>query len=353
MRLIVHAPNVHIGGGRSLLIPLLEACSRFPCPLILDERLRIRPALEARFDTIHRVPPKPIARLKAELLLRNLAGPGDVVLCMGNLPPLFSLAARTFVFVQNRYLAEDATAISGFSRRVRLRIRLEKLWLHTRKANAKHFVVQTESMRQALQAALNVQAIVMPFVAFDGDVRRRSSTVRSAQPKAYDLLYVASGEPHKNHRCLVEAWVLLAQQGWYPHLCLTLGAAADADLKGWIEQEKREHDLRITNVGELSAEAVQQLYHDSKALIFPSVLESFGLPLIEARRIDLPILASELDYVRDLVDPEETFDPNSPRSIARAVIRFLHLPQPHFAFMNAADFLDRIIEERLEDRSSL
>ena len=68
------------------------------------------------------------------------------------------------------------------------------------------------------------------------------------------------------------------------------------------------------------------MYAKTRALIFPSNYESFGIPLIEAKYLNLPILAGELDYIRDLIDPIQTFDPNSPISIYRAVKRFLNLP---------------------------
>ena len=47
------------------------------------------------------------------------------------------------------------------------------------------------------------------------------------------------------------------------------------------------------------------------------------MPLLEAEHFKVPILAPELDYVRDLVVPNEVFDPQSPLSISRAVQRFL------------------------------
>ncbi len=59
------------------------------------------------------------------------------------------------------------------------------------------------------------------------------------------------------------------------------------------------------------------------ALIFPSKTESLGLPLIEAASAGLPIIASELDFVRDVCVPNETFDPYSSTSISRAVKRLL------------------------------
>ena len=42
-----------------------------------------------------------------------------------------------------------------------------------------------------------------------------------------------------------------------------------------------------------------EMYPKSRALIFPSNYESFGIPLIEAKNFNLPILAGELDYIRE------------------------------------------------------
>jgi glycosyltransferase involved in cell wall biosynthesis len=74
-------------------------------------------------------------------------------------------------------------------------------------------------------------------------------------------------------------------------------------------------------------------------------LESFGLPLIEARQAGLPILASELDYVRDVVDPEQTFDPDSPMSIARAVKRFLGVEVTPIPLLSASQFLESVFNK--------
>ena len=73
-------------------------------------------------------------------------------------------------------------------------------------------------------------------------------------------------------------------------------------------------------------------------MIFPSTSESFGLPLIEATHAGLPILASELDYVRDVCSPVQTFDPTSPVSIARAVKRFLAAPEPALQLRSPQEF---------------
>jgi glycosyltransferase involved in cell wall biosynthesis len=81
------------------------------------------------------------------------------------------------------------------------------------------------------------------------------------------------------------------------------------------------------------------------ALIYPSILESYGLPLLEARAAGLPLITGELDYVRDIVDPEETFDPASPLSIARAVKRFMGRPEQRVGGVSAQEFLERLLAD--------
>ncbi len=56
------------------------------------------------------------------------------------------------------------------------------------------------------------------------------------------------------------------------------------------------------------------------------------------------MLAAELDYVRDVLAPEQTFDPNSSVSIARAVRRYLGIDEPSLQLLNAAKFLDLILK---------
>jgi glycosyltransferase involved in cell wall biosynthesis len=342
LTLIVHAPNIHTGGGRALLVAIVEGCSSVPCTLIVDERLPVDMLPGSSVRTLLRIAPTLRSRLKAERLLRKIAKPTDVVLCMGNLPPLLPLSCPIFVFVQNRYLVEATRALDDLPIRVRVRIRIERLWLRLRRRNARRFIVQTQSMREALKQSIGCEALIAPFLAAPDNVRR-AVTNRKREAR-YDFVYVATGEAHKNHRVLVRAWVELAHAGLRPHLCLTISRSRYGQLADWIEHMVEKHGLRITNVGEIAPEQVRELYRDSAALVFPSVMESFGLPLVEARQAGLPIVAAELDYVRDLVDPEESFDPGSPRSLARAVARFLGESQES-SFMLPSTFIQSILAE--------
>ena len=100
--------------------------------------------------------------------------------------------------------------------------------------------------------------------------------------------------------------------------------------------------MRINNLGILDESDVVGLLRSSKALIFPSLQESFGLPLVEAMLFGKPIIASELDYVRDICAPRETFDPESPRSIARAICRFMEIDEPLQIVVTGNEFIEEL-----------
>lgn len=292
------------------------------------------------------VVPSVLQRLLAEWWLAQNARPQDTILCFGNLPPLFKLAGRTLVFVQNRYLI-DRVRLDNFPLKTRLRLKVERFWFFWKAVNANAFVVQTPSMRAILESSgvmTGKPIYVLPFVG-SSDGYQRSLSQASLKELNKPFIYVASGEPHKNHRKLIEAWCLLAKDGLFPILWLTVDAKSNHDLCVWMEQQKRLFGLQLENLGGRSHEEIKRLYTQAKALIYPSTFESFGLPLIEARQAGLAILASELDFVRDVLDPEEVFDPQSSVSIARAVKRFMGWDEKALPLLNATDFLQTVLNK--------
>jgi len=344
MGLVINAPNVHQGGGLSLLTAILDSLDdSFQGFLVLDERMEIPDCLPDSIP-VHRIRPTIIGRLLGEWQLRKWAGFNDVVLCFGNLPPLFKLRAKVFVFVQNRYQVEPRS-LREFPLISIFRITLERTWFVMRKRNVWQYIVQTPSMQRAIQKQLGKPSIILPFSKNPRGHKRTLQSFRDRKHATYDFIYVASGEPHKNHYRLIEAWAMLAKDGIRPNLCLTIEKTRFPDLCAWVEYKKMSLNLNITNVGILPNEEIQSLYHEARALIYPSDFETLGLPMIEARCAGLPILASELDYVRDLVDPEQTFDPNSPVSIARAVKRFLGKPERPLPLTDAKTFLAKLLNE--------
>lgn len=344
-RLFVHANNVHQGGGWTLLQAVLRALgSTMNVTVILDQRMVI-PQGAGTNVTLRRVRPTILHRLAAELWNTLSVRESDVVLCFGNLPPLFPLRGKVVVFVQNRFVI-DRASLAGFNWKTRFRIHAERWWFAIRASVVDLFIVQTPSMQATLASRFKLGAAarirVLPFLATDESSHVPLEMDR-ANKTVYDFIYVASAGPHKNHRRLIEAWCLLAEEGVRPSLCITVDRQDDMTLCQWMDAMVAEHKLQLTNVGAISHANVLDLYGQAGALLYASMFESFGIPLIEARQAGLPIVAVERDYVRDILDPAESFDPESARSIARAVKRFMGIKSEPLQIVDATTFLGIVL----------
>jgi glycosyltransferase involved in cell wall biosynthesis len=336
---ILHAPNVHHGGGFVLLQQLMLV-REFPFDWIqLDERLKGRIALPDCI-AVRYVRPSLWSRLMAEWSLWRASRHGAMIVCFHGLPPLFPARGAAVVFLQNRLLVE-VDSLAAYPIRVRCRIWIERLWGRVLQGRCSHYVVQTPSMAALVRHWLRCD-VPVSVVAFSPPLQSDDACRDDGAPKKFDFVFVASGEPHKNHRNLLEAWRILAQAGFRPSLALTLDPEVHPDLSDYIERSVGEYGLDVVNLGRLAPEDVRRLYRSARAMIYPSTTESFGLPLVEASRFGVPILAPELDYVRDVALPAETFDPQSPTSIARAVKRFLGAPEPPATIGTAEDFLAEV-----------
>ena len=343
-KFVLYAPNVHCGGGFVLLRTVLESVPKsMSMTMFLDERAREQLNLPKEAK-VHWVMANASSRLSAEFALRRIAGAKDTVLCFHGLPPLLPTAAQILVFQQNKnYLGLNS--LNQFALKTRVRLIFERFVSRVFRHRVTEYIVQTPSMQHALSQWYGARTLseapvvrVLPFVNALLNPSDRNSVMLE-----WDFVYVADGEAHKNHRTLLSAWRLLAQEGLYPSLALTL-SSRDAALKFNLKAIAIESGLRIKDLGQMSHENILDLYTKSNALIFPSTSESFGLPLIEATHLGLPILASELDYVRDVCSPVQTFDPASPVSIARAVKRFLAVPEPVLQLRSPQEFWRELLD---------
>ena len=109
-------------------------------------------------------------------------------------------------------------------------------------------------------------------------------------------------EPRKNHWLLLHVW---------RHLVETLGAAAPhlviIGQRGWecenvVDMLERCAALKdhVTERSNCSDTELVNYLHHAQALLFPSFVEGYGMPLIEALALGVPVIASDLVVFREL-----------------------------------------------------
>ena len=275
-------------------------------------------------------------RFSVDKKIKKLVKKTDLILNIGDLPPFIGHNCKVIQYLWNRYFFEKYT-MKGLSFTAKLRLTFEKIAFSMFLKNADYLFVHNLVMKNLLlKKGYNENIIrVIPYKNIDPVI------VKHIKKHKDSFIYVASEEAHKNHINLVSAWHILSKEGIYPVLYLTIDE--DTELYDYIMNQVQIYNLNIYVLSKLSRDELFAYYQKVEALIYPSYFECFGIPMIEAQNFDLPIIAAELDYVWDLVDPVETFDPTSPRSISRAVKRFLGHPDSRAEVMPANQFIDELI----------
>ena len=326
--LLIYAPNINRGGGKHLLDEIIENTIFSECLFIIDSRnnLDLKGIVNSQVITIR---PKLFDRLVSEYTLWKASKKYSNILMFGNLPPLFNINKRVVIFLQNRHVLE-IEYLTHKSLRDNIKQFIEMQWfkLFTRKKY--EIIVQSETMKNLLLKKIGSGNIIT-IIAFD--------TKLGASKK---FIYLASGDLHKNHINLIEAWKILSKSGINLSLTLTIDEKLYPVISNYIKSEINEHDLNIKNVGNLNSDQISFIFEESDVLIYPSLMESLGLPLLEAKYFGLEILGSELDYIRDLVEPSQTFDPRSPKSIARAVERCIGKENTRTDIKSSQYFMDYV-----------
>lgn len=137
-------------------------------------------------------------------------------------------------------------------------------------------------------------------------------------------LYPARMWPHKNHERLLEAMALLCARG-APSLGLVCTGAPNEHLDRIVT---RARELRIERecrfLGYLPASDLRALYRLASLLVFPSLFEGGGFPVVEAFSEGLPVACSNSTALAETAgDAALLFDPTAPGEIADAMERLL------------------------------
>ena len=157
-------------------------------------------------------------------------------------------------------------------------------------------------------------------------------TPRAAAPKDGYVLFFSTLEPRKNVGGLLDAWErLMAAHAAPSHLAppalpsLVLAGRATGEAKPWLDRIARP-PLRgaVRHIGYVDANDRRALYEGARLLVQPSFDEGFGLAVLEAMSLGVPVVAASRGSLPEvlggaglLVDPDRAAD------IAQAIARVL------------------------------
>jgi glycosyltransferase involved in cell wall biosynthesis len=325
-----------LGGKNLLKLVISKIEGRKQWGFIIDSRLKSEYTLSKRIKFEN---PSVLSRFFFYL---NKNRHFNSIFCFSNIPPPFKTNKRVFIFFHNDNLIEPS--IVNTTKGDKLILKLKSFYIKCLSFDNYKWIVQTNYMKNRLNLFFNIRLdniFVIPI--FDDSKSRIHSSKRQN-----DFLYVSDFQPHKNHDNLIKAFILHSNKSESQiNLHLTIpNNKYDSFIKKYVISQ----NLNIINHGVCDESQINDLYSKCKYFIFPSIKESFGLPLIEACQNDCHVIASNLEYVTEIIKPSLSFDPLNIDSIASSIETALNtksLKTSKILVKNKLDLLIETIEQNV------
>jgi glycosyltransferase involved in cell wall biosynthesis len=211
----------------------------------------------------------------------------------------------------------------------------ERRHIYTASAQrASHLCAISEFTRQTLIERLRLSPERISTTHLAADVAfHPGSPARSDPRRVLDkhglktggyLLFPGNTWPHKNHEAAFQALRVLREAYGLDPLLVCTGSPKEAhrELLAKIHDAGLGHRIRF--LGYCTLDDMPALYESAAGLIFPSLFEGFGLPLLEAMWCDCPIVCSNVTSLPEIAgDAALLTDPRSPEELAHALYRVL------------------------------
>jgi len=122
------------------------------------------------------------------------------------------------------------------------------------------------------------------------------------------FLYVGNAYPHKNLEVLVEAFRQVKKEDAKSKLILV---GANDFFYRRLSQDVKNHEYAqdILFFGKATEDELAALYRNATALIFPSRMEGFGLPALEALSFGCPVICSDIPVFHELLGSSVLYFP--------------------------------------------
>lgn len=146
---------------------------------------------------------------------------------------------------------------------------------------------------------------------------------KSEKKKPY-LLFIGRLEERKNIVRIVEAFELLKEKYQIPHKLVLVGKAGFRyeRIRDYIQHSA--FNIHIRELGYVTEEEKWELLRNADVFLFPTLYEGFGIPVLEAQSVRVPVVTSNTSSLPEVAGEGAVLvDPTSVESIAEGVQRLL------------------------------
>lgn len=226
------------------------------------------------------------------------------IICLANVPPPIPIIHKSvYILFHNAHIIQPNLKLDKLF--ALLKYTLKWFYIFYNNKTSYNWIVQTRTMHNLLHSGLFVDETkikILPF--FNDESFVKIDYVKNT--KEICFAYIADGQPQKNHLFLLKAWKVLFESYNINYRLILTVSNSYPNLLFQIDKLQRA-GLNIENLGLVQHSVVLKLYSSINYLVYPSLIESFGLPLIEASSLGCDVIAIDKGYVTDVIKPSRSF----------------------------------------------
>jgi glycosyltransferase involved in cell wall biosynthesis len=251
-------------------------------------------------------------RLSWELLIHPvdvLFVPAHTVPCIHPRRTVVTIHGLEYEFVPEAYSAWERVYM-------RISIRNSCRW-------AKKIICVSKNTRQDLMKLYGVSGEKTEIIHEGYDSELGKEIVNLAQEKKESkpyLLFIGRIEERKNVLGILKSFEVLKREYGVPHRLILVGRPGFGFEKIQQELQRMDHRSDVVMKGFVSPAEKAELLAGSAVFVFPSFYEGFGLPILEAQHVGVPVVAANVSSIPEVAEESAILvDPNEPIFIAKMI----------------------------------
>ena len=335
---LIDSVYINSGGGLNILNEIIKNLEKKrlinKCFFLLDKRLEINKICIDLYSKYRFIEPNEKNRKN---FYNEKSKYINSVLCLANVPPPIKIYLPVYIYFHNDLFLRPCRTHLKVKNKVLNYIK--RLYIILKNKNEYLWYVQSNLMLKKVSESLYIDKSKIHISPIF------SSNKNMISNKAINtFLFVANYSKHKNHDRLLKSMIMSAKDihdSIELHLTLPNSIFADSI----YSKCKLPNNLKVINHGILDFNDLKKLYTKSEFLIFPSLNESFGLPLIEAIQFNCKILASDLPFVKEIIKASFLFNPLSVDSISEKILDAVQNKKIGYSKIIIENKIDTFVED--------
>ena len=188
-----------------------------------------------------------------------------------------------------------------------------------------YVVVQQEWLREAFEKMFSIDNIVVALPIQTKEPIELNPVQSEVLKEKIRFFYPATPMIHKNYEVICKAASLLEREGMANfEILLTFTGEENRYTKKIKNSYSHLNSLRF--IGFLTGDEMNNMYQNCDCLLFSSKVESWGLPISEAKELDKPVLVADLPYAYEAsgkYDKVKFFNPDDAKQLAGYMKNFI------------------------------